>query len=58
MWLNANFNNILVISLRSVLFVEEDEFPLIGKSAIVIPIPKPGKDHPEPSNNRPKYSTN
>jgi len=37
---------------------EIGDFPSIWKSAIVIPIPKPGKDHSEPSNYRPIYSTN
>ena len=37
---------------------EIGDFPSIWKSTIVIPIPKPGKDHSEPSNYRPIYSTN
>ena len=37
---------------------EIGDFPSIWKSAIVIPFPKPGKDHSEPSNYRAIYSTN
>jgi hypothetical protein len=37
---------------------EIGDFPSILKSAIVIPITKPGKDHSEPWNYRPIYSTN